>query len=148
MNPTREEALFAVALVKPVEKRPMFLDAVCDGDDALRQRLEALLAAHDQPDTLLATQAEAARPTIKLDLADAPGGPGGPPVNTNTPAGSRRGPGGDPVVVGAVTASICRSTEWLLLGSVAVHFEGKLLWDAAKGEISNNPEANRWVQAT
>jgi len=31
-----------------------------------------LLAAHEQPDTLLATQAEAARPTIKLDLTDAP----------------------------------------------------------------------------
>lgn len=29
-------------------------------------------AAHEQPETLLATQAEAARPTIKLDLADAP----------------------------------------------------------------------------
>ena len=37
-------------------------------------------------------------------------------------------------------------TEWLLLGSVAVHFEGKLLWDPAKGEISNNPEANKWVK--
>ena len=39
---------------------------------ALRQRLEALFAAHEQPDTLLATQAEAARSTIQLDLADAP----------------------------------------------------------------------------
>ena len=39
-------------------------------------------------------------------------------------------------------------TEWLLLGSVAVHFDGKLLWDAAKGEISNNPEANQWVKAS
>ena len=26
-------------------------------------------------------------------------------------------------------------TEWLVLGAVATHFEGKLLWDAAKGEI-------------
>jgi serine/threonine protein kinase len=42
------------------------------GDPALRQRLAALLAAHDQPETLLATQAESARPTIKLDLADTP----------------------------------------------------------------------------
>ena len=33
---------------------------------------EALLTARDQPDTLLATQAKATRPTIKLDLADAP----------------------------------------------------------------------------
>ena len=72
MNPNREEALFALALEKPAEKRPAFLDAVCEGDAALRARLEALLAAHEQPETLLATQAETARPTIKLDLADAP----------------------------------------------------------------------------
>ena len=44
---------------------------MCEGDTALRARLEALLAAHKQPETLLATQA-APRPTIKLDLADAP----------------------------------------------------------------------------
>ncbi len=53
MTPAREEALFALALEKPVEKRAAFLDAVCEGDAALRARLEALLAAHDQPDTLL-----------------------------------------------------------------------------------------------
>ncbi len=72
MNPSNEEALFALALAKPAEKRPAFLDAVCEGDAALRQRLEALLAAHEQPETLLATQSESARPTIKLDLDDAP----------------------------------------------------------------------------
>ena len=83
MNPTREELLFQLALSKPAAKRAAWLDAECDGDAALRQRLEALLAAHEQPETLLATQAEAvrlredasarqARPTIKLDLADAP----------------------------------------------------------------------------
>ncbi len=37
-------------------------------------------------------------------------------------------------------------TEWLLLGSAAVHYEGKLLWDDAKGEISNNKDANKWVK--
>ena len=31
-----------------------------------------MLAAHEQPDSLLPTQAETARRTIKLDLADAP----------------------------------------------------------------------------
>ena len=72
MNPNREEALFALALEKLAEKRPAFLDAVCEGDTALRARLEALLAAHEQPETLLATQAETASPTLKLDLADAP----------------------------------------------------------------------------
>jgi hypothetical protein len=39
-------------------------------------------------------------------------------------------------------------TEWLVLGAVATHFEGKLLWDNAKGEITNNREANKWVKPT
>ena len=39
-------------------------------------------------------------------------------------------------------------TEWLVLGSAAVHYEGKLLWDNAKGEITNNKDANRWVKPT
>lgn len=37
-------------------------------------------------------------------------------------------------------------TEWLVLGAIAVRFEGKLLWDNAKGEISNNKEANKLVR--
>jgi len=57
MNSSPEEALFALALAKPVEKRAAFLDVMCEGDAALRQRLEALLAAHEQPETLMATQA-------------------------------------------------------------------------------------------
>ncbi len=36
--------------------------------------------------------------------------------------------------------------EWLLLGAVAVHYEGKLLWDNRRGEFSNNREANRWLK--
>ena len=93
MNPNREEVLFALALEKPTEKRAAFLDVMCEGDPALRQRLEALLAANEQPETLLATQVEAvllreeassfakasedpsarqARPTHKVDFTDAP----------------------------------------------------------------------------
>ena len=37
-------------------------------------------------------------------------------------------------------------TEWLVLGAVATHYDGKLLWDNAKGEISNNRDAARWVK--
>ena len=37
-------------------------------------------------------------------------------------------------------------TEWLVLGSAAVHVDGRLLWDQAKGEFSNSPEANKWVK--
>ena len=72
MNPNREEALFALALAKPAAKRAAWLDAECEGDSSLRARLESLLVAHEQPETLLATQAKTARPTIKLDLTDAP----------------------------------------------------------------------------
>ena len=45
----REAALFAMALEKPVAERAVFLQAVCGSDGELRQRLETLLAAHDQP---------------------------------------------------------------------------------------------------
>ena len=44
----------------------------CGNDFALRARLGTLRSAHEQPDALLATQTESARPTIKLDLPDAP----------------------------------------------------------------------------
>jgi len=72
MNPSPEEALFALALTKPAAERAGWLDRECEGDAALRARLEALLAAHEQPETLLTTQADSGRPTIKLDLANAP----------------------------------------------------------------------------
>jgi len=52
MNPNREEALFQLAPIKPAAKRAAWLDAECEGDATLHQRLEALLAAHDQPDNL------------------------------------------------------------------------------------------------
>ena len=72
MSPSREELVFQLALTKPAAERAAWLDRECGDDKPLRARLEALLAAHAQPETLLATQAETARPTIKLDLADAP----------------------------------------------------------------------------
>ncbi len=37
-------------------------------------------------------------------------------------------------------------TEWLVLGAAAVHFDGKLMWDHARGEFSNNAAANQWVR--
>src|SRR5439155_7945222 len=53
-------------------ERAIFLDGACHGDPGLRQRLEALLAAHEQADGFLATQPEAVGPTVKLDLVDGP----------------------------------------------------------------------------
>jgi len=68
----REEALFQAAVELTSAERTGFLNGACLGDQALRQRLEALLAAHEQPESVLTGQAEAARPTIKLELADVP----------------------------------------------------------------------------
>jgi hypothetical protein len=65
MNPSSEEALFALVLEKPAEKRAVFLDVMCEGDPALRSRLEALLAAHEQPATELALPAAEAASTVK-----------------------------------------------------------------------------------
>ena len=53
MNPSREEALFALAVEKPGAERAAFLDSECSGDAQLRQRVEALLKAHDQTSGVL-----------------------------------------------------------------------------------------------
>ncbi len=66
----REEAIFAAALERPLAERVAFLDGACHGDPALRQRLEALLAAHEQSDSLPSPPAEAAQPTLKLEPVD------------------------------------------------------------------------------
>jgi hypothetical protein len=71
-NQQREEALFAAALGKPAAERAVFLDGACYGDPALRQRLEALLVAHDEPDELSTTPDSAARVTLKLQIAEEP----------------------------------------------------------------------------
>src|ERR1043166_759722 len=66
----REEALFrAAAELPPGPVRQAFLDQACD-DPALRHRLEALLAAHEQPDSSLDKAAPALSPTLKLELPD------------------------------------------------------------------------------
>jgi hypothetical protein len=49
MNTNREEGIFALALTKPAAERSTFLDRECGEDKALRQRVEALLAGHEQP---------------------------------------------------------------------------------------------------
>ncbi len=37
-------------------------------------------------------------------------------------------------------------TEWVVLGAVATHFEGKLLWNYDKMEFTNNKEASKWIK--
>ena len=36
-------------------------------------------------------------------------------------------------------------TEWVLLGTIAQRFEGKLLWDGANLRFTNRPEANQYL---
>ncbi len=38
--------------------------------------------------------------------------------------------------------------EWMLLGTIALRFPGKLEWDAEKGQFSNNSDANRYLTPT
>ncbi|MCC7373449.1 MAG: protein kinase [Verrucomicrobiales bacterium] len=53
MNPPSiEETLFHAAISLAPGNRSAYLDRACAGDPALRARLDTLLAAHDQPDTL------------------------------------------------------------------------------------------------
>jgi hypothetical protein len=37
-------------------------------------------------------------------------------------------------------------TEWIVLGSVALRFEGKLEWDSVKMRFTNNSEANQYIK--
>lgn len=37
-------------------------------------------------------------------------------------------------------------TEWILLGCIALRFEGKLEWDAARMRFTNNSDANQYVR--
>jgi hypothetical protein len=54
-----EEALFHEALTKSAKERDAFLDAACAGQPELRAAVGALLAAHEQPGSLLDTPAVA-----------------------------------------------------------------------------------------
>jgi hypothetical protein len=38
--------------------------------------------------------------------------------------------------------------SWMLTGVIAMKYEGKLEWDAAKGQFSNNRDANKWLRPT
>jgi len=52
--------------------------------------------------------------------------------------------GGDP---GASNFSVAGPfTEWILLGCVALNFEGKLDWDSARMKFTNRPEANKYIK--
>jgi serine/threonine protein kinase/Tfp pilus assembly protein PilF len=88
-----EETLFAAALEKPTPaERAALLDRACAGDAALRRRVEALLASHDQAEFLgtpAIEQAAAAgeRPAAsRIGAMDAPGAADRPTATASPPA--------------------------------------------------------------
>jgi serine/threonine protein kinase len=74
MNPDHQKAeeLFDRALQFKPEERAAFLAGACGNDANLRKRVEELLMAGESRQGFLPAESEAARPTIKLDLAEAP----------------------------------------------------------------------------
>src|SRR4029453_16938921 len=68
----REEWIIRQVRERPPAERAAFLDGACAGDVALRERLEARFAAHDQLEEVLADGIDAAtvKATIKLDFTD------------------------------------------------------------------------------
>jgi serine/threonine protein kinase/lipopolysaccharide biosynthesis regulator YciM len=69
-----EEALFtaALALASHAERRA-FLDQACASDTGLRQRVEALLHAHDNPDSFLEAPSPGLQPTGDDPCSESPG---------------------------------------------------------------------------
>ena len=64
VDPNRAKSIFLAACEKSLAERRTFLDAATGEDAALRARVEALLAAHDDPDSYLDEQAAALGPTV------------------------------------------------------------------------------------
>jgi predicted dehydrogenase len=54
--------------------------------------------------------------------------------------------GGDPACSNFSVAA--PFSEWILLGSLSLHFEGKLQWDSVKMKITNNAKANELLTTT
>jgi serine/threonine-protein kinase len=69
-----EESIFAVALGIPAsEERQAFLVEACGGDSELQRSLEALLKAHENPDSFLEPRVATCLLAIDAPPAEAPG---------------------------------------------------------------------------
>ena len=71
-QPSSEETLFQAALLLPAPARAAFLNGACAADPALRARLEALLSAHEQSETLMATKVDAQQPSFLPKITAVP----------------------------------------------------------------------------
>ena len=68
-----EREMFEAALELPPENRDAYLDGICGGDAALRQRLEALLHQHDQAGSFLEKPAVSVAATLADPISERPG---------------------------------------------------------------------------
>src|SRR5260370_38428820 len=76
MNEPRKPvgAIFDAAIELPPERRAAYVLAACAGEDLLRQRVEALLRAHDSAQTFMASPAVAPRgETVVVKPSEQPG---------------------------------------------------------------------------
>src|SRR3989442_14801355 len=76
MNEPRKPvgAIFDAAIELPPERRAAHVQEACAGDDALRQRVEALLRAHESAESFMARPAVApSGQTVVLEPAERPG---------------------------------------------------------------------------
>jgi hypothetical protein len=69
---SREDWIVREARKRPLAERAAFLDCACVGDEALRKRLETVLAAAHPPDCTTSQETEVARPTVRIEFVDAP----------------------------------------------------------------------------
>ena len=56
----------------------------------------------------------------------------------------RAAKGGDPACSNFSVAG--PFVQWMLLGVIAMKYDGKLDWDASKGKFANNEDANQWLK--
>jgi eukaryotic-like serine/threonine-protein kinase len=61
-------AIFDAAIELPTERRAGYLDTACGGDDTLRQRVEALLRAHELAGTFMGTLAVTSQRETRLAM--------------------------------------------------------------------------------
>jgi serine/threonine protein kinase len=71
-EPNSAKSIFLEASEKPLAERAAFLEQAVGGDAALRARVEALLKAHDNPDSFLAEPVAEFGATVDLSSTETP----------------------------------------------------------------------------
>src|SRR5262249_5537482 len=72
MNPSSAKSIFLAAIEMPPAERVGFVQEATADDAALRERVEALLSAHDDPASFLETPAASFGATVDLAHCEAP----------------------------------------------------------------------------